>query len=98
MHQVTEKLEACKGGCFSVTGILFQLDNGPDNELLERESGSRGGVVEAGRGRVCTKLSRFVWIWYVRAWQTAERFSGGASSSASISSSVVPLHARLHVD
>ncbi|PNW84147.1 hypothetical protein CHLRE_04g223100v5 [Chlamydomonas reinhardtii] len=35
VHQVTEKLEACKGGCFSVTGILFQLDNGPDNELLE---------------------------------------------------------------
>ncbi|KAG2425056.1 hypothetical protein HXX76_013965 [Chlamydomonas incerta] len=35
VHKVTEKLEACKGGCFSVTGILFQLDNGPDNQLLE---------------------------------------------------------------
>ncbi|KAG2452134.1 hypothetical protein HYH02_003166 [Chlamydomonas schloesseri] len=35
VHKITEKLEACKGGCFSVTGILFQLDNGPDNELLE---------------------------------------------------------------
>ena len=67
MHKVTDKLEACKGGCFSVTGILFQLDNGPDNELLERESGSRGGAVEAGRGRVCAKLSQFVWNRYARA-------------------------------
>ncbi len=36
MHRVTD-LPSCAaaGGCFSVTGILFELVDGPDNPLLD---------------------------------------------------------------
>ncbi|KAG2439791.1 hypothetical protein HYH02_010426 [Chlamydomonas schloesseri] len=36
VHRITDpKLPACAGGCFSVIGVLFEVDNVPDNLLLE---------------------------------------------------------------
>ncbi|KAG2489797.1 hypothetical protein HYH03_011746 [Edaphochlamys debaryana] len=35
VHKITNGLPACAAGCFSVTGILFELHNGDDNPLLE---------------------------------------------------------------
>ncbi|KAG2494118.1 hypothetical protein HYH03_007756 [Edaphochlamys debaryana] len=64
VHRVTD-LPACAaaGGCFTVTGVVFELVNGPDNQLLEPIldfAPTREGTINVVPANVNIELNSFI--------------------------------------